>query len=202
MAVGEELSDEELISLLEREGSIDVAVKHIYANYFYPVAGYIEQNHGSREDAEDNFQEVVLTFINVVKLGKFRGESSIKTFLYSISRNIWLNELKKRGRQEKRNKLFSNELVRNEANVQELISKREARKQVSDIIESLGDTCKKILLAFYYENLSIQEILLRLNYQNEQVVRNKKSKCMKSLEEKIGADPAIAKYLKSALQYE
>ena len=83
-----------------------------------------------------------------------------------------------------------------------MISNREARKQVFNIIESLGEVCKKILLAFYYENLPISEILTRLDYQNEQVVRNKKAKCMKSLEEKFSADPALAQKFKSALQYD
>ena len=202
MAVVPEYSDDELLSLLGSGKAIDNPVKHLYEKYFYVLSSYIEQNQGSREDAEDIFQEVVLTFIDLVRKNKFRGESSVKTFLFAINRNIWLNELKKRGRQLKRNEKFSVEQPDAEPGVEKMISNREARKQVFNIIESLGEVCKKILLAFYYENLPISEILTRLDYQNEQVVRNKKAKCMKSLEEKFSADPALAQKFKSALQYD
>ena len=202
MAVAPEYSDDELLRLLGSGKAIDNPVKHLYEKYFYVLSSYIEQNQGSREDAEDIFQEVVLTFIDLVRKNKFRGESSVKTFLFAINRNIWLNELKKRGRQLKRNEKFSVEQPDAEPGVEKMISNREARKQVFNIIESLGEVCKKILLAFYYENLPISEILTRLDYQNEQVVRNKKAKCMKSLEEKFSADPALAQKFKSALQYD
>lgn len=202
MAVVPEYSDDELLSLLGSGKAIDNPVKHLYEKYFYVLSSYIEQNQGSREDAEDIFQEVVLTFIDLVRKNKFRGESSVKTFLFAVNRNIWLNELKKRGRQLKRNEKFSVEQPDAEPGVEKMISNREARKQVFNIIESLGEVCKKILLAFYYENLPISEILTRLDYQNEQVVRNKKAKCMKSLEEKFSADPALAQKFKSALQYD
>ena len=202
MAVVPEYSDDELLSLLGSGKAIDNPVKHLYEKYFYVLSSYIEQNQGSREDAEDIFQEVVLTFIDLVRKNKFRGESSVKTFLFAVNRNIWLNELKKRGRQLKRNEKYSVEQPDAEPGVEKMISNREARKQVFNIIESLGEVCKKILLAFYYENLPISEILTRLDYQNEQVVRNKKTKCMKSLEEKFSADPALAQKFKSALQYD
>ena len=202
MAVAPEYSDDELLRLLGSGKAIDNPVKHLYEKYFYVLSSYIEQNQGSREDAEDIFQEVVLTFIDLVRKNKFRGESSVKTFLFAVNRNIWLNELKKRGRQLKRNEKFSVEQPDAEPGVEKMINNREARKQVFNIIESLGEVCKKILLAFYYENLPISEILTRLDYQNEQVVRNKKAKCMKSLEEKFSADPALAQKFKSALQYD
>ena len=202
MAIVPEYSDDELIRLIATGRTIDAPVKFIYEHYFYLLSSYIEQNHGSREDAEDIFQEVVLTFISLVQQNKFRGESSVRTFLYAVNRNIWMNELKKRGRQLKRNEKFSSEIAAEDPGVDTFIANREARKQVFDIIDTLGEVCKKILLAFYYENLPIGEILKKLDYQNEQVVRNKKAKCMKSLEAKFNADPALAKKFKSALQYD
>ena len=202
MAVAPEYSDVELIEIIRSEQAIDNPVKHLYEKYFYVLSSHIEQNHGSREDAEDIFQEAILTFIDLVRKNKFRGESSVKTFLFAVNRNIWFNELKKRGRQLKRNEKFTTGLPDTEAGIDKIISGREARQQIFNIIESLGEICRKILLAFYYENLPIGEILSRLDYQNEQVVRNKKAKCMKSLEEKFHADPVLAQKFKSALQYD
>ncbi|MBL7699376.1 MAG: RNA polymerase sigma factor [Chitinophagaceae bacterium] len=202
MRAAQNFSDEELIMLVRNGKTIDEPVKYIYEQHFYSLSSYIEQNQGTREDAEDIFQEVILTFISLIQQNKFRGESSVKTFLFSINRNTWLNELKKRGRKLKREEKFSSSMSVAEPEIEKYISNRESRKLIFDTIENLGELCRKILLAFYYENLSITEILTHLDYQNEQVVRNKKAKCMKSLEEKFNANPALAQKFKNALQYE
>jgi len=47
-------------------------------------------------------------------------------------------------------------------------------------------------MLFYYENLSMKEILNYLPYENEQVVRNKKYKCLQQLTEIMKNHPSIA----------
>jgi len=76
---------------------------------------------------------------------------------------------------------------------------RELRAKLMRTIDSLGETCKKILLAFYYENLAVKDILQNLQYENEQVVRNKKYKCLKQLEQMIVTDTQLAENLQSIL---
>ena len=48
----------------------------------------------------------------------------------------------------------------------------------------------------------MKEIVKNMNYENEQVLRNKKYKCMKNLEQLLSGNPALVKKLKTALQYE
>ena len=67
------------------------------------------------------------------------------------------------------------------------------------VIEELGENCKKILLLFYFENRSMKEIVAHLPYENEQVVRNKKSKCLKKLEQLITNDTNLYRQLKNYL---
>jgi len=159
----------------------------------------VKNNNGSQQDAEDIFQEVVVNFIELVQKDKFRGESSVKTFLFSMTKNTWLNELKKRGRSDARELKYEKMKDKEEMDVSHLIAEREAKKQVMDIVSQLGDTCKKILVMFYYENLSMNEILANLEYENEQVVRNKKYKCLKQLEQMITSDPSLTQTLKNIL---
>jgi hypothetical protein len=45
----------------------------------------------------------------------------------------------------------------------------------------------------------MKEILEKLHYENEQVVRNKKYKCLKQLEQLIAAHPSIQQILKNLL---
>ncbi len=79
--------------------------------------------------------------------------------------------------------------------VSHLIVNREMKSQLMQLVDTLGETCKKILLAFYFENLAMKEILKTLDYENEQVVRNKKYKCLKQLEQMMTANPVLLKTL-------
>lgn len=176
-------------------------MKFIYNMYFGQMSYYIRNNSGTTQDAEDIFQEVVVAFIELVQHNKFRGDATVKTFLYSLTRNMWLNELKKRDRAQVRDQRFGQEQDPLVPHVQDYIAGREMRMQIMQIITRLGEACKKILLLFYYENLSMKEILTQTDYENEQVLRNKKYKCMKELEKMVTGDPALVKTLKTALQY-
>jgi RNA polymerase sigma factor (sigma-70 family) len=199
MVSGIIFTDSSLIHALKSGTSTDDAIRHLYRTQYRMVSAYVRQNNGTDQDAEDVFQEVILVFIDVLKKEKFRGESSVSTFLYAITRNIWLNELKKRGRSKQRDEVFEKGKDKTDMDVSHLIANREIKTQLMQLVESLGETCQKILLAFYFENLAMRDILKTLNYENEQVVRNKKYKCLKQLEQMLTVQPALAKSLKSLL---
>ena len=119
-------------------------------------------------------------------------EASIKTFLVSIARNIWRNELKRKQRSDYREKLFESGREQSEEDISELISEWEKKKQLRDLVYELGEPCRKLLMLFYYESLSMKEILNYLPYENEQVVRNKKYKCLQQLTDMMKNHPSIA----------
>ena len=192
-------SDTELVANLRSGSRMDESIKAIYRNYFESLGWYVMNNSGTRQDAEDIFQEVVVSFIDLVQKDKFRGESTVKTFLFSLNRHTWLNELKRRGRALAREEKYEKGQERTEMDVSHSIVSKEDRSKIIEIVGKLGETCKKILLLFYYENQSISEILETLHYENEQVVRNKKSKCLKQLAAMISENPILKQTLKNML---
>jgi RNA polymerase sigma factor (sigma-70 family) len=197
MELVKNLSDAELVGSIKQGRGLEAAVKFIYREHFDSLSWFVLHNNGSRQDAEDIFQEVVVSFIELVQKEKFRGDASVKTFLFAMNRNTWLNELKKRGRTELRELKYEKEQDKTELDVSHFIVNREAKSEVMKLVDQLGDTCKKILLMFYYENLSMKEILGGLEYENEQVVRNKKHKCLKKLEQMIMSNPSLKQNLKN-----
>jgi RNA polymerase sigma factor (sigma-70 family) len=204
MKIERKYTDTELTDAIKSPVSkvLEDAIRYMYRAHYEMLSVYICKNNGNDEDAQDLFQEVLVSFIDLVQKNKFRGESSIKTFLFTINRNLWLNELKKRGRAETRNMVFEKEKDLAIPAITQLINQNESRKEILSIVAELGETCKKILLSFYYENASMKEILIDLEYESEQALRNKKSKCMKQLLELLTANPMLAKTLKTALQNE
>jgi RNA polymerase sigma factor (sigma-70 family) len=193
MIKGNMYSDADLITAIGRGDQLNSAILFIYEQYAEAVQSFIMANSGTPPDAEDIFQETVVTFIDLVKKDKFRGEASVKTFLTAIARNLWLNELKKRARSGMREKAFEHNRDGVELDVSQYIANREVKQQFVAVLEKLGEPCKKLLTLFYYENLSMKDIVQHLPYENEQVVRNKKYKCLQALTDLVKQNPVIAK---------
>jgi|SRR5450432_2264254 len=202
MKIRRTFTDAALLEILRSDESPDDAIRFLYITQFDITTRYVNQNSGNDEDAQDIFQELVLVFIELVKKNKFRGESSVSTFLYALTRNIWLNELKKRNRAKLRDEKFDKQQPGTDMDVSHFIMHREMKTVLMRMVDNLGEPCKKILLAFYFDNLAMKDILLATAYDNEQVVRNKKYKCLKQLEQLIAGKPELAKNLKSVLSYE
>ena len=98
MEVVKSQHDSELVADIKAGDNLDKAIRSLYRDHFESLSWYVINNNGSRQDAEDIFQEVIVAFIEVVQQNKYRGESTIRTFLYALNRHMWLNELKRRGR--------------------------------------------------------------------------------------------------------
>ncbi|HEY4062129.1 MAG TPA: sigma-70 family RNA polymerase sigma factor [Puia sp.] len=195
MKVAEKYTDVELIAAIGDKKDLNKAILFLYQQYSGTTSSFIIGYGGSRQDAEDVFQETVISFIEIVKKGKFRMEASVKTFLVSVARNIWFNELKKRERSGNREKLYEAARDQKEPDVSQQIGDLEQKRQLREVMNKLGEACQKILLLFYYENLSMKEIVDHLPYENEQVVRNKKYKCLQQLTGLIKSNPFIARQI-------
>ncbi len=200
MRAQEQYTDVELIAAISAGRELNEAIRFIYRQYSQATSSFIMQHGGSEQDADDIFQETVVAFIEVVQKGKYRGEASVKTFLNSIARNYWFNEIKKRDRSGLRDKQFELSRDKNEADVSHYISEMERKRQLRELVDQLGESCRKVLLLFYYENLSMKEMVEHLPYDNEQVVRNKKYKCLQALAGLIKDNPAIARQMQEILK--
>jgi RNA polymerase sigma factor (sigma-70 family) len=192
MKIEHTYDDNELMALIVEPKNLNTAILSIYRQHAESVSSFIMSRGGSQQDAEDIFQDTVVAFIEVVKKGSFRQESSIRTFLTAIARNTWFNELNKRKRSGEREKHYESGREQQEEDVSHSISDREVKQQLRELLDQLGESCRKILILFYYENLSMREMLDQLPYENEQVVRNKKYKCLQQLTEIIKGNPGIA----------
>ena len=72
---------------------------------------------------------------------------------------------------------------------------------IQQLFEKLGEKCKQLLMLVYYEGLSMNEIVDQMpDYQNEQVLRNKKYKCMKQLEQMMQENESLRTQFKNALK--
>jgi len=201
MEVVRNYSDIELISALKDRLQLDSGIRFIYKEYYGLLENYVVNNKGSKEDAADIIQETIVAFIEITAQDRFRGNSSVKSFLYAITRNLWLSELRKRNSADNRNRIFEKGKDATEQETVQHLIKKEYYNSIQELFEKLGDNCKQLLMFVYYEDLSMKDIIEKMpGYQNEQVLRNKKYKCMKQLEQMIQDNEQLRTQFKNALK--
>lgn len=137
-------------------------------------------NSGNEEDVKDILQEGIITFYEKAKEPDFVLTCEVKTFLYSVCRNKWLKSLRGKSSdipfrdvQEKIIEL-NNDTEENTLTLQQEI--------LSELINTLGEACKKILTLFYYDQLSMEEIAGKMGYTNADNAKNQKYKCLRRLQ--------------------
>jgi RNA polymerase sigma factor (sigma-70 family) len=174
------MTDEEIIQLL-RSGKQTAALKKLYT--FYPaIRQMILQNNGNKHDAEDIFQESLIIFCRKIREENFVLTSSLKTFLYSISRLQWLNELRKRKKEFLKDEVpTSTEAEVNEFN--NYLQEEEKFKKAESALMKLGEKCRKLLQLFYAQQKSFKEIADELDFSNEKIAKNQKYRCMEKARE-------------------
>ncbi|MBD3627279.1 sigma-70 family RNA polymerase sigma factor [Cyclobacterium sp.] len=193
-------TDQEILEEISGAKQINEAIHQLYKGYYGLLENYVLQNNGSNADAADTIQETMLVFLNMIETGKFRKEASIKSVLYGINRNIWLTTLRKRKSRDHRHGIYDKEQEQVEFDVSKSLAEMEGYQLIMALFEKLGEKCKRILVLFYYENLSMDEIALREEYSSDQVVRNKKFKCMKQLTNQLVGNRNLYEMVRNALK--
>ena len=167
------------------------SIEKIYREHYNMVQSMVINNNGSSDDAADIFQESVIILLEKVRLGNFRGDSSLGTFLQAIARNLWLTELRSRKRRNAREERYQAGEDRMASPTEPVDFNPSGKMNLQRIILQLGDTCQKILRGVYYENRKMRDLLQDFGFANEQVLRNRKAKCMKKLRELFAEDPSL-----------
>lgn len=193
------VSDQEILESIRSNRNLEPSVHLLYKKYFDSLAAYIRSNQGNDQDAEDFFQECVVVFIDAVKNNKFRGDSKITTFLHAVMRNLWLNELKRRKRALNRETRYYEENPKVEESAHSSVRENEVKKEVAALLQKLGENCQKILHLLYYQDKPYKEIYLEMGYENEQIARNMKYKCMKKMHKLLDANEEIRQHFKNLL---
>ena len=156
------------------------AIETIYRENYNMIQSLIINNNGSADDAKDIFQETMIVLYEKVRSGAFELNCLIKTYVYSVSRRLWLKRLQQMSRYAPAiENLHDTVPVEDEIEENERINNE---FQVMDkAISSLGEPCKSLLEAYYLEKKNMQEIALSFGYTNADNAKNQKYKCLMRL---------------------
>ena len=145
------------------------------------INGYVKDINAAEDLMEDTFMELI------IHKHAFRGESTLKTYLFKIARNKALNHIKRN------RKLVDipNELE-DEKQLEEIIMKNETNKLVNKALKQLNSDYATVLYLIYFENLSYNEVSKIMKKTNKQV-KNLAYRARNSLKEVLKEEGILPK---------
>jgi RNA polymerase sigma factor (sigma-70 family) len=171
------ISEETLITGL-RQGEAR-AYEYLYRDVRQLIVHLVEFNRGTAEDATDLLQEAMVVLFHNLQKPEFVLTCKVKTYLYSVCRNKWFYYLKK-----KKLDYFD---IADYIDLPEELPDTDSwtqDQQLKEVINNLDDICRKLLLYFYFDGLSLKEIALQLDLKNANVAKARRFRCMERLKEK------------------
>lgn len=160
-------------------GSKDT-LNRLYKSYFPMILQMIVSNNGNEDDAKDIFQEAVIVLYNKVKSGNFELNSKLKTFIYSVCRRLWLKRLSQQKHNGGSLRDFEDFIpVDDDLGEHEEMDRK--FKQMDRALDKLGEPCKTIIVDFYMNNKSMQDICEKFGYTNTDNAKTQKYKCLQRL---------------------
>jgi len=152
-------------------------IEIIYKDHYNLIQSLILNNNGSADDAKDIFQEAMIVLYEKVRSGSFELNCQLKTYLYSVSKRLWLKKL------STNNRFVSTGVELEQSfSVEEEVEAHERRDAEFDMMEkaiaSLGEPCKSLLEAYYLNKQNMQVIAAAFGYTNADNAKNQKYKCL------------------------
>ena len=162
------------------------ALDFLYRKNYKMMTKLVITNNGTEDEAKDIYQDALVVFWQKAASGNLVLTSKISTYLYSICQNLWRKEL------ERKSRLSHEERDRPDV---DNTDRQERIAIVNQCLAGLGETCRKILTYYYYDNLSMHDIALKLGFANADTAKTKKYKCKRELDELIKSKYSASDFL-------
>lgn len=165
-----------------RSGDREVLIE-LYKSHEQMVIKHVINHSGDRDDAQDLLQEALVVLWQNARKPDFELTVKPATYLMAVVKNLWLKQLsrKKRLKDESHIKSHHQQAEMATENNMDYSLVRKA-------LDLLGDTCRNVLLMFYFDGFDMKTIAEANNFANPDVAKAKKHQCMKQLEVIIKKD--------------
>ncbi|MCU0419418.1 MAG: sigma-70 family RNA polymerase sigma factor [Cyclobacteriaceae bacterium] len=168
-----------------RQGD-EKALELVYKKYYRMMTKLVITNSGTEDEARDVYQDALVVFWQKARSGNLVLTSKMSTYIYSICQNLWRKELDRKKRLSSEEKDSAEQMD---------MDTPEREKIIAKCLSQLGDTCRKVLTMYYFDELSMQDIADQLGFANTDTAKTKKYKCKQKLDELVKAQYSAQDFL-------
>ena len=145
------------------ESGFDQLMREFQQSLVFFLLGYVHSPEAAEDLAEDTFVELLL------HKGRFRGQSSFKTYLFSVARHKAIDHL----RREKRRPAVALDDVAERSDdamgPEELYLNGEQAAEIAKAIRAIPQEYQEVLRLLYLEHLRYDEIALLMRKNKKQI---------------------------------
>ena len=168
---------------------------YMYREFFPLIRSIVERNSGNRQDAEDVFHDgMIILYLRVLQEPVVL-RSSLKTYFYSICKNIWHQRLDRKFRLLYQSDFEVHENSWHYADDQQVREEYlEKMRLYNGHFLSLPDDCQT-LLKLFFRKVPLQEIAGVLGLKDVAYAKTRKYMCKNMLRKKILNDPLCRQFI-------
>lgn len=160
-------------------------LEKIYNDYYPGIQKYVEANSGTPDDAKDLFHDVLIVIFKKITDGNLNLTSSFYTYLYAVSKNLWLKKLRDN----------RNSRVTTDSNMEYTMA--DDAEEIHDMVTQeilyrekfleLSESCQKVL-KLGFEKVSMVDITSIMGFSSVGYTKKRKFKCKEQLIRLIKTD--------------
>jgi RNA polymerase sigma factor (sigma-70 family) len=162
--------------------------ERLFNRYAYFIQEGIYKHSLSYEEAFDAYSDTIISAIEKIINRSFEGRSTLKTWLYQIFHNKYVDLLRKKTTNKSsihQTASISDFMLQTADNaktiIQQLVDKTD-KAVLRQKLGELGENCKKMLM-FWAEGYSDKEIAEEMNYKSADVVKTSRLRCLEKLKQ-------------------
>ena len=150
----------------------------VYTQYRAVWLAFAQKYTDDRDVQLQALHDAIIILYEKIGTGKYdANKSSIKTYLFTIAKNKLIDRLKRDAKKQTLPLLHDTNDISNEP------MPEKDYNRLRQAFAQLGDTCKQLLIMYYYESMDTKSILQKMNYSNQNVLYSVKSRCLKKLKD-------------------
>lgn len=151
------------------------------------LVGHGMSKYGLEEEAAlDAFSDTLLAVRKSILGGKFRGESKLTTFMFTIFSRRCVDQTRKKTTHGMTNVSEIPDMPDQEPGIEQKLFTQEAFDRLMGYMQQLGEVCQKILMYRYYWGYEdMAEIATLAGVKNANTAGSLRHRCLKQLMKKI-----------------
>ena len=154
------------------------SIEKIYREHYNMVQSLVTNNNGTADDAADIFQELMIVLFEKAKTGNLELHCQLKTYIYAVSRRLWLKKLTQAQRFAQTDVEHIEEVVSVEEDLELHEKKQNDFTLMETAMSKIGEPCKSLLEAYYLQKKQMQVIAADFGYTNADNAKTQKYKCL------------------------
>lgn len=177
-------NSELLFAIKQSDASRDKTLQQIYADgkLRKTVFTYILQNGGSRQDAEDVFQDSLVLFDRQIREDKFQGQSAWGTYFIGIAKWRWVSLRRKFSRDSVELKVEYHDSPVESVEVR--VIEGEKLIVIEAVLSQIGARCQQVL-TYYKLSHSMEEIAELMQLSSPEMAKKVAYECRKKFKEYV-----------------